>query len=109
MSGAGALQGTIKVAGTASSQQQAIFTALQSQRQNASPVRLQTTSGALVVAVQTQPQTSMAQNSEQQQFIVGTSNQQQGQHHPQIITVAQSQLQQAQQQQQQQQQVYKRD
>lgn len=81
--------GTIKVAAgaTPAQQQQAILTALQNQqRQNASPVRLQTSSGSLVAVTVQQPQavasaTSVADLQQQAQQIVsaGTAQSQQQQ------------------------------
>ncbi|XP_055613145.1 helicase domino isoform X2 [Uranotaenia lowii] len=87
--------GTIKVAAgaTPAQQQQAILTALQNQqnqRQNASPVRLQTSSGSLVAVTVQQPQTVSAATSNaelQQQAVqqVGT-----------VTTISQAQQQQSQ-------------
>ncbi|XP_021699558.1 helicase domino isoform X3 [Aedes aegypti] len=79
--------GTIKVAAgaTPAQQQQAILTALQNQqRQNASPVRLQTSSGSLVAVTVQQPQavasaTSAAELQQQTQQVVSAAQSQQQQ------------------------------
>ncbi|XP_062544529.1 helicase domino isoform X2 [Armigeres subalbatus] len=89
--------GTIKVAAgaTPAQQQQAILTALQNQqRQNASPVRLQTSSGSLVAVTVQQPQamasaTSAAELQQQTQQVVsaGTSQTQQTQTATQVLQI----------------------
>ncbi|XP_065077199.1 helicase domino isoform X2 [Ochlerotatus camptorhynchus] len=96
--------GTIKVAAgaTPQQQQQAILTALQNQqRQNASPVRLQTSSGSLVAVTVQQPQTvatvTSADLQQQTQQIVtagGQSQQQQTQTATQQVLQIQAQSQQ---------------